>query len=652
MQQNSSRLYVLLIFLLVPLACIGQEDRSMLQLNFARQNDFTFSTSLQNRILVEKGKYELDFLLGHSNIFNLSLENDRFVQLYLQSSIWQHYNLNDKVAAASWIETNQYFDSRNEKVALYGGLRYRPTAGLTLTPLIGYTWDVRTAILGRSEPFIRVDQGFTPALIALYQRSWPEEKLAVDTRVFLRYKNIAPRQQRNLVFFQSWTKKFEEGVQIEVRGRAGSHELDDYQSNSVKRIISDTLNPEFFMSYTFFPGMEWRSENSFLINRRAFRFQNVAGPDPEENDLVFDGFELASNQRLSYATPKWRTYAAYRYVFSSRKYQLENDLGLNEQDFMAQLDREKEKDYVKNLHNLEFFARRQLDRKQSLALRLVNQYLQYDSPSEINYDDRDELSWVGSIEWQKGWRSNFSTTTGLSANYRHYAFLYGEKSQDNYVQRTLRLDFGYAWNVTPLFRLEGNNGIYVTYNVKDFTDYNKTDRATRNLETNFRAIYRPNRKYTFEASMKRKETHQSYLDWERFTETTLDTNRLNTQEILVRRTLSTNKRSQWNLELGYKHFKQFRKFKASMVGLDNLVQAISLRQISLQTGPRISIGYRDRRQSSVDLGLWFQIQVRKNRFETLPGTQVFGSAYFESELREVSTEVRPYPTVRINYFFN
>lgn len=644
---------LLLGFLLATSQLFSQDERPFLQFNFVRQNDFTFTTGLEGWYTFEKGKYSLDARVGHSNIFNTTRKIEPFVQLYLKSSIWQYYKLGKKLEATSWIETDQYFDSRNEKMNFYGGLRYRPHPSISIVPLAGYSRDVRTAILGRTEAFLKVDQGFSPALLLEAEHTWPEENLAIRTRLFARYKFIDPRQQRNLVLNQFVAKQFEEGVQVQFGLKVGSHELDDYQSNSVKRIISDSINPVLSFGYTFSPGLEWESESGVLANRRSFRFVNVLGGDPEENDLIFNGLQIHTRQALSLVRGDWRASGQYEFLYSSRQYQLENNIGLNEPDYNERVDQEKQKDYLTNLHKTDFKLRRKLDAKQFLNLRLVSQYLQYDSPSETNVDDRDELSYLGSVGWDRRWRKSLSTKLGLSGNYRHYAFLFSEKSQDNYKQRSLRLDFRFAWDVTPLLRLEGDNGVYVTYNVKDFTDFNKTDRSTRNLQTNLKGILRPSRKWRSSVEFQRKEIHQSYLNWGAFSETTLDTLRILTIEQRNRYSLGLkDKQSRLLMEIGFKHFSQTKKFKAPMVGFDNLLKTISLRQVTRQTGPLISFGYRNRNQSSIDLDLWLQVQVRKNRFRELEGVTVIGAAYYEGDLRTTAIEVRPYPKIKVNYFFN
>ncbi|MEM1000516.1 MAG: hypothetical protein AAGN35_25915 [Bacteroidota bacterium] len=651
MRRSASLAIFIFCSLCLPLLALGQGDAPFVTLNLERQNNFTFATQLDTWYALKKGRYSLDLRLTHTNIFNTSADQSNFVQLYLRSSLWQHYRLNQRLSLASWLETDQYFSSRNQKINLYAGVRYRPYPFLTVTPLLGYALDERTAILGQSSPAPRLDHGFTPALLLESFHNFGDD-LSTETKLFARYKFIDPRRQYDLTLDHSWAKKFQEGVTLNVGARLGSHELDDYQANSVKRIISDSASARLGLTYEFSPGVEWRSNNNLLLFSRDFRFENQVAETPEENNLTFEGLEILSSQRLSVTRGKWRAFALYEYFYSSRQYDLENNLGLNETDFIGRLESEQQKDFLRNQHKIDLLCNAQLSKRQSLTFKVTNQYLRFDTPSDLNFDDRDELSWVGAAEWMMRWRKNFYTALNVSGNFRHYAFLFAEKSQDNYKQRSLRLDFRYGWDITPKLRIDGDNAVYVTYNVKDFTDYNLTDRSTRNLETNLHAAYRPTRNLEVDAGYRRKETHNSYLNWAAFTETTLDTNVIRTIHGKFRRYFDLKERQvRLYAEGGYKHFDQVRRNRASMIGLDNLLKTIALRQITSQTGPLVTVGLRDRRQSSIDLGVWMQAQVRRNRFEELNSQSILGQAFYEEDLQVATVEFRPFVTIRLNYFF-
>lgn len=631
-----------LLMLLFASSLYGQDNRPVLQFNHSRQNDFTFFSNLDFRYALELGDYSMDLQVHHDNIYNTALEQDNFVQVYLQSSLWQHFKLNEKLEIASWLETDQYFNSRNEKITLYGGLRYRPLDWLSVTPLIGYTWDTRAGIN---------DAGFTPAVRLDIRRDW-EDGLSLRSGVFARYKDINPRQQRNIRFFQFWSKRFGDKTLLRGGVEGGSHELDDYQGNSVKRIISDTLMPSLQLSYEFKPGLIWESDNQIMLYQRFFRYKTIGGGQQESNDLLFNGLEINSRQKVSWLGKKMRASANYEFLYASRLYELENDIGLNETEYNRQSDQEKQKDFTKNLHRTGILLQLNPRGRHSQSFRLNSQYLMYDSPSEENFDDRDELTYAGSWEWKARWRRGFFSSLGLSGNYRHYAFLLKEKSQDNYKQRSLRFDFKYGWDITKNLRLTGDNAVYVTYNVKDFSDFNKTDRSTRNLENHLKLAWQPKKELQSSLELYRKEIHQSYLNWEQFSETTLDTNTILTIE---NRNIYWFQPKGWKSKvfagLGYKHFNQVKKFKSSMISLENELTGIFLKQINRQTGPVLSLGFAGKGQTGLDFNLWFQTQIRKSRYSRNEDITIFGGTFQEVNLKKRETEFRPYLTLKFNWYF-
>jgi hypothetical protein len=627
----------------------SQSDRPYFSLDFQRQNDYTFSTLQDVWYRVESGRYQLDLRAGHSNIYNTSLPSDRMVQFYVRTSIWQQFQWKPKLALVSWLETDQYFNNRNEKVNFYGGVRYQPLDFLTLTPMLGYSFDVRTAVLGGTDANPRVDQGLSTAVMISSAKVWSAEKLSTGTDVFFRHKFIDPRRQTNLILRHRWDKKFDEGVQLHAELEGGTHELDDYQGNSVKRILTDSIQPRLNFIYTLAKGLEWQSNNQFLLFRRRFLFEGLPGFQASDNDLTFSGMELETTQKLGWVGPRFRTSISYGYQFGSRVYDLANTTGLGETEYENRLLAEKQKDFLRNLHRIEWNTEWSPTRKHGFSAKIMSNYLQYDTQSETNYDDRDELSYLGGLDWSGRWNRRLLTKVGLSGNYRHYAFLFKQKSQENYVQRSLRMDFDFVWSPVSNWRLEGQNAVYVTYNVKDFSDFNKTDRSTRNLENQLKVNYRPSRKWEIEASFRRKETHQSYLNWEAFSETTLDTVSFATLEQKQRFYWSWNSFSCF-AEAGYRHFQQGRKQKATVSGTDNQSFPATVRQITDQTGPILNFGVRGKNQATLDLGCWLQIQVRRNEFRRLEGQDFYPNIFLQTDLDKTVWAVRPYFTVRTNFY--
>ncbi|MCB9233109.1 MAG: hypothetical protein H6581_15740 [Bacteroidia bacterium] len=634
----------------------AQSERPFLNFRFNRQNNFTWNTYADLWYTLQKGKYDFDLRAHHDNIFNTSQPEDPFVQLYLKVSLWQRWKLGKRLKAVSWLDTDQYMNSRNEKYSLYGGVSWKPLDYLEVIPLLGYSFDRRSTVL---------DDGISPAFF-LNLRHQIRDDLQVYLRGFARMKFIDPRVQSNFMLINEWQVDLEGNSSLMTGVRASSHELDDYTSNSVQKIISDTLNPVFNLQYEFAPGFTWSSTNQLSLTRRKFNFNwlvpngfeiNPISGDTtfaEFNNKGFAGIEVQTRQELSWRREKFSLMGAYEYQFISRTYDLENSIDHLPESllFIKERDREKEKDFLRSQQKIEAEGNFSLSKGQRLSGRYAVSYLQFDTPSEANFNDRDELSYMASAGWSSVWSKKVRTGFLLSGNYRHLAYLFGERSQDNYQQRSLRLDFNYSWNLLENLTLDGNASVYVTYNVKDFPDYNNTDRSTRNLETNLKMMWKPLDNLEVQGSLARKETHQSTLNWINFSEATLDTNRILTAEISGRYFLPVQKKKvKLFADLGYKHFRQIKMLRSAMFDSSNLLKSIFLDIISLQTGPTSTFGFSDRRGSNIELRLWWQTQIRRNNFREGGTLNSVVSPLREEALRQVSVEFRPYVYLNVNYFF-
>lgn len=610
-----------------------------LHLQFSRQNNFTYTTQLDFAYELNKGPYRLDLAFHHDHLLNSARQDDPFVQFYIRTSIWQYYDLTKRFALASWIETDQFFHTENQRYSLYLGAEYKPVPQVRIVPLLGYSWDYRDGLL---------DQGISPALRVGIRHKWADG-LQTQADVFLRHKNISPRQQRNLSLHNIWAYAVGQQAQISFGLRAGSNEIDDYRAGSVERIISDTLNTVLSLRYRILPDLYWETENQILLSRRSFLYEPFGTNEAAFNSLRFGQTEFYSQQKLAYSKDKIRAYFSYEYEYIVRRYDLENSLELSELDFDRLREREKQKDYLRNLNAFELFLDYQLNKRHQLRLQGSNRYLQYDTPSEENFDDHDALDYGLGLEWKTRWSRKFQTRYKLSGQRRQYAFLFKERSQDNYTQRALRLEFGFQWEPLPRLSLKGEQYIYVTYNVKDFEDRNRTDRSTRNLESRLEARYRPNPKWNIEASYYRKETHVSYLNWALFTETTLDTNRI--QILEIKNTLRM--KSPWEkvrmfADLGYKHFEQSRLQNTAMLDLENKLIPINLRIRTIQTGPQTGIRLMMRGGAGIEAAVWWQYQIQDFRYQESERFLTLSASYRQRDLETIKTAFRPFVNLKAN----
>ncbi|MEL6672703.1 MAG: hypothetical protein AAFR61_10950 [Bacteroidota bacterium] len=611
---------------------IVAEEKPALRLSFKRQNNFTYATRADLRYAYQKGKYRLEWRMHHDNLFNSRRDNP-LVQFYLSNSLWQHYRLGKKWEFSTWLESDQFLNTGTQRYSVYLGTTYHPTQDISITPLIGYSWDYRSNIL---------DQGFSPGLLLKSRYAW-KDGLETRNNIFVRTKYIEPRHQRNISLNSEWAKAFNQDAGISLMFHLGSNEMDDYLSKSVEKIKVDTLAPSLALRYKFLGEIFWESNNELLLTRRIFDYVPYLQGDAEFNQLSFLQTDFYSRQKLSYGGRKWRGFFVYEYRFLNRTYELENSLEMPDREFTRLRDREKQKDYFRKRTNLELNLQYRPGNRHRFALIGTNRYLQYDTPSEENFDDHDELNYGLSTEWRASWNRNFSTRYKILGLVRRYAFLFKERSQDNYTQRSLRLEFDYRWQVTDRLSISGEQYLYVTYNVKDFTDRNFTDRSTRNLESRLELDFRPNRKWDSELSLYRKEVQTSYLNWGQFSETPLDTTTTYIMEHNNRLTIKSPwQNSRLFLDLGYKHFSQFRFQNTSMTSLLNVLTPINLHIRSHQTGAVTGLRLFHRRPATVDLSVWWQIQVQDFKYKELDAFSSITTNYREEVLQQRQVNFRPF----------
>lgn len=618
----------------------GFTQQPDVRLSIFRQNNFTYSTNFDLQYEFSQDRYQFTLITHHDNLINSTRRDQPFVQVYVHTDFWQYYRINKRWEVASWYLSDQFFNTENQRYNIYAGFRYKWNKFLEIRPFIGYSWDFRAGIW---------DNGVSPGMILSSQYVWPDG-FKMRTNIFARLKYISPRHQRDISFQSFWTKALSGITDVAINVRGGTHQIDSYRLNSIEGIKSDTIAPEIRFRYQLLPGLFWDSNNGLAFSRRAFEYEPISSDSAAEfNDLSFNHIEFYSQQKLSYGSAKLNGFIQFGFEDLNRRYSLENSQELPEARFQNLLTRERQKDFGRRMTLWELTVRYQPLLRHQFVLSGSNRYIQHDTPSDVNFDDHDELNNIVSLEWKARWARNFSTNYKLIGNIRRYSFLFRERSEDNYTQRALRMNFGYKWNILERLNMEGSQFIYVTYNVKDFDDPNFTDRATRNLESRVEFNHRASNRWEMGLTAYRKEVHLSYLDWENFTETTLDTNII---YILEHKQTLRMKQSWKNhllfADVGYKHVSQSRRLNTTFSDSRNSLQPINLVISNLQTGPVTGIRLKKRSPASLELSVWWQWQFQDFKTRETEILITSNGSYRAEQLANNVSEFRPFFQFLVN----
>ncbi len=104
-----------------------------------------------------------------------------------------------------------------------------------------------------------------------------------------------------------------------------------------------------------------------------------------------------------------------------------------------------------------------------LSFSIYQNKLRYDTPSPLNFDDRDELLSIARIQYTKTFSPFFSGFINMEGTYNHIVYIFSEKSSNNNVNRIIKLDAGGNYNGKNFYSFNGFE-VSANYTVYDFED--------------------------------------------------------------------------------------------------------------------------------------------------------------------------------------
>ncbi len=180
-------------------------------------------------------------------------------------------------------------------------------------------------------------------------------------------------------------------------------------------------------------------------------------------------FEVESNLRFVTAIQEsnFKLYYAQR----DEKHQIPTKDKIPEIDYTKLQATELMKNNTSDRISLVISSRWQLSEKDKLTFNLSHNKLTYDTQSEDNYDDRDELLSIARIEYERNISRFFTLFVQAEGDLNHVVYIFSEKSSNNNKNRILRFRSGGNYTgalltTTNIFEITSN---YTTF---DFEDIN------------------------------------------------------------------------------------------------------------------------------------------------------------------------------------
>jgi len=229
---------------------------------------------------------------------------------------------------------------------------------------------------------------------------------------------------------------------------------------------------------------------------------------------------------------------------------------------------------------------------------------QYDTPSSLNYDDRDEFNLIFNLTYAHRFNNSFSTSIALETQHNHLVFLKQQRSGQNNWNRIIRLAPSFSWR-TDLFTIAPQFEVLANY-----TAYDYEDKKTLVKSFSFRQIgYKDsifiylNKNLNLQFSNIYKYSERGILNWNNFSESPQN----GISEIYIKSLIFYNLSEKVSLASGIKYYSITQKSlvkKSSSVTLDQYSQ--------YSIGPEALFSYKFNSFSEAYISGWLEYQYINN----------------------------------------
>ncbi len=240
--------------------------------------------------------------------------------------------------------------------------------------------------------------------------------------------NIENRLEQNYFVSEEVLFSISQNLKISASGKVSGQDI-----NRKKRYI----NPNFVTVSTFDPNMQ--------------RFV-----------LDFSG-------GINYINSKSMFFIKINYFEKEETFDVNPIIGANEILFQTRQNQEERKNNISKLGYLSLGGNYKLNNSNIFSLSLFHRKLSYDTPSEENYDDRDELLTMLHFRYTHIFSYLFKMNFNLEGSINHVVYLFSERSSNNNINRILRFSSEGIYsgkNVSSFNKAE----VSANYTVYDFED--------------------------------------------------------------------------------------------------------------------------------------------------------------------------------------
>lgn len=295
----------------------------------------------------------------------------------------------------------------------------------------------------------------------------------------------------------------------------------DIVNNLDSRIETVFLLQDQLFYNNLFDAIDMRLSGRILFRTidRELRYKSTQFQSPSLFDTQVDELGIILESSFFYRTESADVGMEISYLERDEKYITKRYPGGNENFYQqrSQLEGRKNNNSYRAIVSL--LGNFYFSNSSKLSWSLFQSKLVYDTPSQLNDDDRDELLTIARLKYLTYLNPFLQVSVNLEGNIGQLVYLYASQSANNNVNRVLRLSTGVDYKGAR-FSSSNNFEVSANYTVYDFEDVASSLRsiAFRQFIATDSTQYFITKNFSFIITPYIRLTDQGELDWDAFAE--------------------------------------------------------------------------------------------------------------------------------------
>lgn len=468
-----------------------------------------------------------NIFFGIKQSFNSTVVKSSTTNVKDEQFLWAigQYEFSDKLKFGILFNSNYYTDDRQTAInkasllttSLY--TKYLPDKKIEITPYGGFSQNNQ---IGAN------DKGY------IYGAEANIDKFSLgdfELTSMMKFQNedISPRKNTVRLLNFDINSTFEENFNNTVSAYYSEQKKDFYfiadpltaaEFNITNNIQSRTESNYYLQDRIRFAQLN--SPLSIDINgrvgwrdiKRDTRFISLSNIANTNYDTRIEEFRLDFSSAADYNTENLNLSLRFSYSEKNEKHQpntsdVLNNIVLNERENL-----ELQKNNTSQLANISILSGFNISKSDRLTFSLFHRKLRYDTPSDLNFDDRDELLSIGRILYEKEFNPFFKVFLNLEGSLNKIVYIFAERSSNNNLRRILKFSTGGMFT-SGRFTSSNSAEVSANYTVFDYEELNPNFRSYsfRQFVLRDSSTYNFNRKFRLFISGYLKLSEQGDFKW-------------------------------------------------------------------------------------------------------------------------------------------